>query len=153
MTSENHPESNENQKWDQCPAGELSQLNQQLKSREARSLSERRLVAAGVFIVLLSPIFLWSINSLQPGADSVADISCEEVETHLVSFSNEELDEELMQRIQHHLVICPKCKEHFEELTQENNPQKISSFIENHFHPEKDSHDEHDYLSAIALHR
>jgi len=129
MSSEIQSDANENESWEPCPSGQLSRLNQQIKSRNHREISNRRILVTGLFLIALAPAILWNINRNINNKNNLGGISCKNVQTHFVAYSQNDLDEKVLKQINTHLEGCKMCQKLYREKTNKQSGKTARVFF------------------------
>ncbi len=129
MSSEIQSDANENESWEPCPTGQLSRLNQELKSRNHREISNRRILVTGLFLVALAPVILWNINRNNNTKNHLGGISCKNVQTHFVAYSQNDLDKKVLKQINTHLEGCKMCQKLYREKTRKQSDKTAHAFF------------------------
>ncbi|GAA4419947.1 zf-HC2 domain-containing protein [Bremerella cremea] len=107
----------EREPWIQCPAGELSKLQQSLQARDAQTLSRRRFLMAGggaAAAVAGGGLLVLTLGQRQGDCQNLTCIAAVEL---MPSYIDGTLtDQQARTSLEAHLDRCPKCQRHLEEL-------------------------------------
>lgn len=125
-------ETNNSDAWDACPEGEIRQMVQRNRARRSRRKLAR--VSSGVAVVAVLLIVgvvggrFWLDRQMQPAPAPaatdhlIAGISCADVIANLPAYGDGSLareDEEIYDRVFHHLAKCHECRSKWREITLE----------------------------------
>lgn len=98
--------------WSPCPPGELRRVNDRFVRRDRNRTAMKW--AATMSTILLVVVVTYGINgvirSTQRPGDLMGNISCRDVRVHAAEFLAGNVDDELRQRIERHLELCPQCE-------------------------------------------
>jgi hypothetical protein len=103
--------------WQPCPAGQLQQMVNELKSRRQRQRLYRIWpLAGGLTLALLTGPLLWKW-AVQPPEGTVPKLTCRQVKPLLESYVAGTLaDTTTCLGIARHLNICPPCARLYRQL-------------------------------------
>ena len=109
------PASNE---WRECPAGQISKLAGQLRTRRRRRVVLRS-VAVLVPLVLLAGgigmLAFYHNNPLGPGGtDAGISLSCDDVQRLRGDYLAGKIDPATKVQVDTHLEMCPACREFYD---------------------------------------
>ena len=116
----------QNDEWQDCPSGEMSQLVKRLNSKQKRVQSAQLLKAATVCILLVAAgvFFTGSMLDSQPILDSqepkYGGITCSQCKLHFASYRDHKtaaapMEEALATSMATHLKDCNICRSFFEK--------------------------------------
>jgi len=110
--SNNQPQHDQ---WNDCPAGELSQLANRLNARKQRVRRTQLLGKASAFMLLVAcGVFVVGF-ALDPGGPRYGNITCSECKSHFVAYhanetNAEQMEETLATSMATHLQKCERCR-------------------------------------------
>ena len=97
------------QSWQECPAGEIQSMVQQMRARTNRRTMLAS-VAAGL-ICLLLVIVAVQLTGRNPGSAPIPiSITCTKCMELFEQYANGSLGKEQIQQVDHHLDSCPSCR-------------------------------------------
>ena len=110
--------------WNDCTAGEVSQMVNRLRA-ERRMHQVRQTTSAGVIaaMVLVSGYFIKQAVIPSESVQSVAGIHCSEVQQLGEKYVSETLDENKSAQIKNHLADCESCWKFIEKMRQGSQSQ------------------------------
>lgn len=104
--------------WDACPAGELEQVAQQMRSqRRVRTLAQLSAPAAVLVLALVvGGVVVQQIrNSTDP---AVGDITCAKVRLLMDDYIAGKLSGPLANQVKAHVEKCPHCSALYKKMTR-----------------------------------
>ncbi len=125
MNENNSTKHQSDTEWNACPQGDLEHFVSVMKKRKQIShwITGAEIVTACLAVGLIG---FFGMNQLStPSNPSPAEIAenycpgglyCSEVLSHAKDFVAHQLDQELSQKIERHLVDCPHCQKKVDQL-------------------------------------
>jgi len=127
-TMTDYDQTDEQDDWAACPAGEIQQMVRRERTRRTKRKVAQFSSATAIVAVLVMGVVVggrhWFDQQTKPPTPSAADqliagISCSDVVEHLPAYVNDTLDREsheIYERVFAHLQKCHKCDTHYKAM-------------------------------------
>ena len=105
--------------WQNCPAGTLTELSDNLRSRSKPRAAMYGATVSAVAAMLAAGLLLG------PASEAPMPAGCQRVAPMLAAYHQNELTAEERAEVESHLKVCPHCRQAYEQL-RENQPSNAA---------------------------